>query len=60
MVAQKFPIPGQQVSTGIFIQLELRDLVALGGDPLSALRLSIPGYTKLGAPSTDNATQDLH
>ncbi len=45
-VAQKFPIPGKQVSTGIFVQLELNDMVAVGADPLGALRLSIPGYSK--------------
>jgi LPS-assembly protein len=49
LVAQKFPVANQHTSTGIFIQLELNDLVAMGNDPLSALRTSIPGYTKLNA-----------
>lgn len=47
MVMQQFPINTQQVSTGIFIQLELNDLVAVGNDPLNALRTSVPGYSKL-------------
>jgi LPS-assembly protein len=59
LVTQKFPVPGQKVSTGIFIQLELRDLVALGSDPLNALRLSVPGYSKLGRPAADEATPGL-
>ncbi len=59
LVAQKFPIPGKHVSTGIFIQLELRDIVALGSDPLGALRLSVPGYSKLGAPSAKQSAQGL-
>jgi LPS-assembly protein len=59
LVAQKFPIPGQKVSTGVFIQLELRDLVALGSDPLNALRLAVPGYSKLGRPAADEATPGL-
>lgn len=49
VVAQKFPVANQHTSTGIFIQLELNDLVALGNDPLNALRMSIPGYSKLNA-----------
>jgi LPS-assembly protein len=36
-------------STGIFIQLELNDLVRIGSDPLDALRLSVPGYTKMNS-----------
>jgi LPS-assembly protein len=47
LVAQKFPIPGQHVSTSIFLQLELNDLVAVGSDPLSMLRMEVPGYSKL-------------
>ena len=49
IVAQKFPLPGQRVSTGIFVQLELNDLVAFGANPLDALQTSVPGYTKLNA-----------
>jgi len=57
LVAQKFPLPNQKVSTGIFIQLELRDMVSLGSDPLKALSLSVPGYSKLGASTGDNTSQ---
>jgi LPS-assembly protein len=53
LVAQRFPTATQQVSTGIFVQLELNDLVALGSDPLSALRMSIPGYEKLNTPTVN-------
>ncbi len=49
LVVQSFPTATKQVSTGIFVQLELNDLVAVGADPLSALRMSVPGYTKLNA-----------
>lgn len=59
LVTQKFPVSGQKVSTGIFLQLELRDLVALGSDPLNALRSSVPGYSKLGTPAADKSTSDL-
>ncbi len=59
LVAQQFPTATRQVSTGMFVQLELNDLVALGADPLGALRSSIPGYSKLNSPSTDKPAQGL-
>lgn len=59
LVAQRFPTATQQVSTGIFLQLELNDLVALGADPLSALRASIPGYSKLNTPTTVKSAPSL-
>lgn len=34
-------------NTGIFVQLELNDLIKVGSDPLSMLKQSVPGYTKL-------------
>lgn len=52
LVAQQFPTATQQISTGMFVQLELNDFIALGADPLSALRLSVPGYTKLNPSSS--------
>jgi len=58
MVAQRFATATQQDATGFFIQLELNDLVAVGADPLSLLRQSIPGYTKLGASVLDTPEQD--
>ncbi|MFA6016114.1 MAG: LPS-assembly protein LptD [Gallionellaceae bacterium] len=51
LVAQQYQTATQQVSTGIFVQLELNDLMALGADPLNALRTSIPGYSKINEPS---------
>jgi LPS-assembly protein len=48
-VGQSFTTATNVRSTGIFIQLELNDLVRIGSDPLDALRLSIPGYTKMNS-----------
>lgn len=36
-----------QTSTGIFLQLELNELVKVGSDPLMLLKQSVPGYKKL-------------
>jgi len=52
LVAQQFQTATRQVSTGIFVQLELNDLVALGADALSPLRSSIPGYSKINTRGT--------
>lgn len=49
LVAQRFATATQQVSTGLFLQLELSDLVTVGSDPLSLLRQDVPGYTKLNS-----------
>jgi LPS-assembly protein len=57
LVAQKFKYSATQSSSGIFIQLELNDLVALGSDPLNALRTSIPGYSKLNTNPATNPAQ---
>jgi LPS-assembly protein len=46
LVMQRFATATQQTSTGFFIQLELNGLVRVGADPLSTLRLSVPGYVK--------------
>ena len=59
MVAQRFVTATQQVSTGLFVQLELNDLVAVGADPLAMLRQNIFGYTKLNAAPVGKPTQDL-
>jgi LPS-assembly protein len=58
MVAQRFATATQQASTGLFIQLELKDMVAVGKDPLSLLRQNVTGYTK-NVPSLDNLGQGL-
>jgi len=49
LVTQKFWTSPTQFSDQIFIQLELNDLVALGSDPIGALRSSVPGYSKLNS-----------
>ena len=48
-VAQSMVTAINVKSTGVFIQLELNDLVRIGSDPLDALRLSVPGYTKMNS-----------
>ncbi len=47
LVMQRFTVGTQQANTGFFVQLELNDFVKLGSDPLSVLKNSVPGYTKL-------------
>ena len=48
-VAQSITTATHLRSTGMFLQLELNDLVRIGSDPLDALRLSVPGYTKMNS-----------
>ena len=48
-VAQSFTTATRERSTGIFLQLELNDLVRIGSDPLDALRNSVYGYTKMNS-----------
>ena len=59
LVAQSFATATQVRTTGVFIQLELNDLVRIGSDPLAALRSSVSGYTKLNELSTDKPIQGL-
>ncbi|MDE2309416.1 MAG: LPS-assembly protein LptD [Betaproteobacteria bacterium] len=59
LVAQRFATATQQTATGFFVQLELNDLVMVGPDPLTLLRQSVPGYTKLNEPSRDKPAQGL-
>ena len=47
LVAQRFATATQQSNTTFFVQLELNDFVQVGMDPLSLLKQSVPGYTKL-------------
>lgn len=59
-VAQSFTTATRERSTGIFVQLELNDLVRIGSDPLDALRNSVFGYTKMNdlpATRTGQASQ---
>lgn len=50
LVAQSFTTATQERSTGVFLQLELNDMVRIGSDPLEALRNSVYGYTKMNTP----------
>jgi LPS-assembly protein len=54
LVAQRFVTATQLTSSGLFVQLELNDMVAVGSDPLGLLRQSVPGYTKMNG-SAGNA-----
>ena len=47
LIAQQFVKSRTESSETFFIQLELKELVRLGNDPLSALKQSVPGYTNL-------------
>lgn len=47
LVAHSLTVGTNQTSTGIFLQLELNDLVKIGSDPMLLLKQSVPGYTKL-------------
>lgn len=47
IVAQRFVVAAQQANVGIFMQLELNDLVSVGQDALSAIKQNVPGYIKL-------------
>jgi LPS-assembly protein len=60
LVAQSFSTATNTRSTGIFLQLELNDLVRIGSDPLDALRLSVPGYTKMNNLPATPPVRDLH
>jgi LPS-assembly protein len=58
-VAQSFTTATRERSTGIFLQLELSDLVRIGSDPLDALRNSVSGYTKLNSLPAEQPEQGL-
>lgn len=47
LVAQSFATATDERTTGVFVQLELNELMRIGSDPLDALRDSVPGYSKL-------------
>ncbi|OFZ67630.1 MAG: organic solvent tolerance protein [Betaproteobacteria bacterium RBG_16_56_24] len=57
LVAQRFTTATQEYNTGLFMQLELNDLVKVGADPLTLLKQSVPGYTKLNDKPADNPAQ---
>ena len=58
-VAQSFTTATNVRSTGIFLQLELNDLVRIGSDPLDALRLSVPGYAKMNSLPAQQPVEGL-
>lgn len=59
LVAQTFATAAKETTTGVFVQLELNDMVRIGADPLAALRTSIIGYTKLNDAPTAPSIQGL-
>jgi LPS-assembly protein len=59
IVAQSFTSSTRERSNHYFLQLELNDLVPIGSDPLSALRTSIFGYSKLNSLPATQPVQDL-
>lgn len=58
-VAQRFTVAAQQANTGIFLQLELNDFISVGVDPISALKQSVPSYTKLNEKSANQPSSVL-
>ncbi|WP_435627833.1 LPS-assembly protein LptD [Candidatus Ferrigenium straubiae] len=58
-VAQRFTVAAQQAVTGIFLQLELTDLVGVGVDPIDVLKQNVPSYTKLNARPADKPSSVL-
>lgn len=59
LVAQRFTIGTQQANTGVFVQLELNDFVKVGQDPLTLLKNSVLGYTKLNDKSAEKPSTAL-
>jgi LPS-assembly protein len=59
LVMQRFATATNELSTGIFVQLELNGLVRIGSDPLNALRQSIAGFSKLNQPTVVSSEQGL-
>jgi len=60
LVAQSFATATDERTSGVFVQLELNDLVRIGSDPLDALRDSVPGYSKLNAATHATPVEGLH
>jgi LPS-assembly protein len=51
VVMKRFAVAYQMTTTAFFVQLELDGMARIGSDPLQALRMSIPGYTKTNIQS---------
>jgi LPS-assembly protein len=60
LVAQRFATATQQTNTSFFLQLELNELVKVGSDPLSLLKQSVLGYTKLNESTASEPAPVLH
>ena len=60
LVAQGFATATIERTTGVFLQLELNDLVRIGSDPLKALRDSVPNYSTLNASTPVTPAEGLH
>ena len=50
VVGQRVPTAAGVTNTMFFLQLELSGLSSLGMNPMSALRVNVPGYQALGQP----------
>jgi LPS-assembly protein len=48
-----------QTVTGIFLQLELNELIKIGSDPLQLLKQSVPGYTQIIDKPANNPSSVL-
>ena len=59
LVAQRFATATLQTNTSFFVQLELNELVKVGSDPLSVLKQSVLGYTKLNELPASKSGQVL-
>jgi len=59
MVAHSFTVGTQQSSTGLFLQIELDELLKVGSDPLTLLKQSVPGYTKTNDKPASKASSVL-
>jgi LPS-assembly protein len=59
LVMQRFATATNELSTGIFMQLELNGLARVGSDPLNALRQSIAGFTKMNQSTVVSPDQGL-
>lgn len=55
-IAQHYTTSTLQSNTGLFLQLELNDLMQVGSDPLMVLKQNVPGYTRTtGSPAPSSA-----
>lgn len=49
--ARQFVTSLREVSTTVFIQLELNELIRVGDDALGSMKTSVPGYSALNTPT---------